>query len=85
VISKQAMKFRLQTNVSLKLLHKMTPFQGLACGARSCAHARFITALKVQLDAISSAWRFVGMQICFKIGCTKASFIWSGLRRSRVC
>jgi hypothetical protein len=49
------------------------------------AHARFITALKVQLDAISGAWRFVGMQTCFKIGCIKASFIWSGLRRSRVC
>jgi hypothetical protein len=51
---------------------KRTPFQGFACGARLCAHAHFITALKVQLDAISGAWRFVCMQICFKIECTKA-------------
>jgi hypothetical protein len=42
--------------------------QGLACGARLCAHTRRIIALKVQLDVdvISSVWRFGCMKIFFK-------------------
>ena len=45
--------FRLQTNVSFKLVHQRSAFKGLACGAKLCAHARLITHVQSPLSRYS--------------------------------